>query len=74
MFTQKKRGTSVTNKEWRGFWKEMESQHSGPGCASNFGFAGSGCLGPILSGESCAGIRYLSSVACGLHGSISLWD
>jgi hypothetical protein len=32
---KKKRGTSVTNKEWRGFWKEMESQHSGPGCASN---------------------------------------
>jgi len=24
--TQKKRGTRVTNKEWREFWKEMESQ------------------------------------------------
>lgn len=33
MFTQKKRGARVTNKEWRGFWKEMESPLSGPGCA-----------------------------------------
>lgn len=70
----KKRGTSVTNKEWRGFWKEMESQQSGPWLCEQLGFGGSGGLGPILSGESCAGIRYLSSVACGLYGSMFLRD
>lgn len=75
VLTQKKRGTRVTNKEWREFWKEMESQGIvGLAVRSNWFWWFCQFWGRSSPENPLEVLGTCGSVACGLHQPVYLQD
>lgn len=69
--TKKKRGTRVTNKEWKEILEgDGVAGYSGPGCAKQLVLVVLAVLGPILSGEVRTLWKY--SVPVGVS-RVALW-